>query len=45
MNDITDPAVVDRLTGNAALNAVPVRVEPVEAEPAQRKLQAVAASR
>jgi len=27
VNDITDPAVVDRLTGNAALNAVPVRVE------------------
>ena len=29
MNDITDPSVVDRLTGNAAFNAVPVRVEPV----------------
>jgi anaerobic selenocysteine-containing dehydrogenase len=27
MNDITDPTVVDRLTGNAAFNAVPVRVE------------------
>jgi len=27
MNDITDPAIVDRLTGNAAFNAVPVRVE------------------
>jgi anaerobic selenocysteine-containing dehydrogenase len=27
MNDITDPAVVDRVTGNAAFNAVPVRVE------------------
>ena len=30
MNDITDPAIVDRLTGNAAFNAVPVRVESVE---------------
>jgi anaerobic selenocysteine-containing dehydrogenase len=29
MNDITDPAVVDRVTGNAAFNAVPVRVEAV----------------
>ena len=27
VNDITDPAVVDRLSGNAAFNAVPVRVE------------------
>lgn len=27
MNDITDPAIVDALTGNAAFNAVPVRVE------------------
>jgi anaerobic selenocysteine-containing dehydrogenase len=27
MNDITDPAVVDRVTGNAAFNAVPVHVE------------------
>jgi anaerobic selenocysteine-containing dehydrogenase len=27
VNDITDPALVDRLTGNAAFNAVPVRVE------------------
>jgi anaerobic selenocysteine-containing dehydrogenase len=31
VNDITDPALVDRITGNAALNAVPVRVEPAEA--------------
>jgi anaerobic selenocysteine-containing dehydrogenase len=31
VNDITDPAVVDRLTGNAALNAVPVRLEAVAA--------------
>jgi anaerobic selenocysteine-containing dehydrogenase len=29
MNDITDPLVVDRLSGNAAFNAVPVRVDPV----------------
>ena len=27
VNDITDPSVVDELTGNAAFNAVPVRVE------------------
>jgi anaerobic selenocysteine-containing dehydrogenase len=27
VNDITDPSVVDVVTGNAALNAVPVRVE------------------
>jgi anaerobic selenocysteine-containing dehydrogenase len=32
VNDITDPAIVDRLTGNAAFSDVPVRVEPV-AEP------------
>jgi len=32
MNDITDPTLVDRLTGNAAFNAVPVRVEAVPAE-------------
>ncbi len=32
VNDITDPAVVDRVTGNAAFNAVPVRVEGVAAE-------------
>ena len=29
VNDITDPAIVDRLTGNAAVNDVPVRVEAV----------------
>ena len=29
VNDITDPQVVDRLTGNAAFNAVRVRVEAV----------------
>jgi hypothetical protein len=27
VNDLTDPALVDRLTGTAALNSVPVRVE------------------
>ena len=27
VNDITDPSVVDAITGNAAFNAVPVRVE------------------
>jgi len=32
VNDITDPAIVDRLTGNAAVNDVPVRVEAVAAE-------------
>lgn len=31
MNDITDPSLVDALTGTAALNAVPVRVEAVVA--------------
>jgi anaerobic selenocysteine-containing dehydrogenase len=30
VNDITDPTIVDRLTGNAAFNAVPVRVEAAE---------------
>ncbi len=32
MNDITDPAIVDGLTGNAAFNAVPVRLEAVASE-------------
>jgi predicted molibdopterin-dependent oxidoreductase YjgC len=27
VNDITDPSVVDAITGNAAFNSVPVRVE------------------
>lgn len=27
VNDITDPSVVDAITGNAAFNAVSVRVE------------------
>jgi anaerobic selenocysteine-containing dehydrogenase len=31
VNDITDPSVVDALTGNAAFNAVPVRVEALAA--------------
>ena len=31
VNDITDPAIIDRLTGNAAVNDVPVRVEAVSA--------------
>lgn len=31
MNDITDPSVVDALTGNAAFNSVAVRVDPVSA--------------
>jgi anaerobic selenocysteine-containing dehydrogenase len=29
VNDITDPSIVDRLSGNAAVNAVPVRLEAV----------------
>ena len=29
VNDLTDPAIVDRLTGNAAFNDVPVRIEAV----------------
>ena len=43
VNDITDPAIVDRLTGNAAVNDVPVRVEAVVAEeqPEQAVPQAV----
>ncbi len=27
VNDITDPSVLDALTGNAAFNSVPVRLE------------------
>ena len=43
VNDVTDPAIVDRLTGNAAVNDVPVRVEAVggEAAPSAERLQAV----
>ncbi|HYF28028.1 MAG TPA: molybdopterin dinucleotide binding domain-containing protein, partial [Baekduia sp.] len=40
MNDITDPAIVDRLTGNAAFNAVPVRVEAVAAAPQEAAVAA-----
>jgi anaerobic selenocysteine-containing dehydrogenase len=29
VNDVTDPTVLDALTGNAAFNSVPVRLEPV----------------
>lgn len=32
VNDITDPSIVDRLTGNAAVNDVPVRVEAVASD-------------
>ena len=32
VNDITDPSVVDRLTGNAAVNDVPVKLEAVAPE-------------
>lgn len=32
VNDVTDPAIVDRLTGNAAFSDVPVRVEAVPAD-------------
>jgi anaerobic selenocysteine-containing dehydrogenase len=41
VNDITDPSVVDALTGNAAFNAVPVRVE-AAATPADTELVAAA---
>ena len=37
VNDITDPKVVDRLTGNAAYNDVPVRVEAVAGAPQSGK--------
>jgi anaerobic selenocysteine-containing dehydrogenase len=33
VNDITDPAIVDRVSGNAAFNSVPVRVEALRPEP------------
>jgi hypothetical protein len=32
VNDLTDPAVVEGLSGNAVLNGVPVTVEPLVAE-------------
>jgi anaerobic selenocysteine-containing dehydrogenase len=41
VNDITDPAVLDAITGNAAFNAVPVRVEAVR-EPARSPEPALA---
>ena len=34
VNDVTDPAVLDRLTGNAAYNSVPVRVKASGTSPA-----------
>src|SRR4051794_690709 len=37
VNDITDPSVVDAITGNAAFNAVPVRVEPARVRRAVRQ--------
>ncbi|MDQ6744895.1 MAG: molybdopterin oxidoreductase family protein [Actinomycetota bacterium] len=40
VNDITDPSLVDRLTGNAAFNALPVRVEALSSDwdqPVQRE--------
>jgi anaerobic selenocysteine-containing dehydrogenase len=51
VNDITDPSVVDRLTGNAAYNAVPVNVQaaatraPEEAPSARRGTAVPAAPR
>jgi anaerobic selenocysteine-containing dehydrogenase len=42
VNDITDPALVDRLTGNAAFNAVPVRLEAVADEPVADEALSVA---
>ncbi|MFI7469465.1 molybdopterin dinucleotide binding domain-containing protein [Nonomuraea sp. NPDC049377] len=32
-NDLTDPCLLDELTGTAALNGVPVTVEPLTVEP------------
>jgi anaerobic selenocysteine-containing dehydrogenase len=42
VNDITDPSVLDAITGNAAFNSVPVRVEPAvsPASPAAATLDA-----
>ena len=42
VNDITDPALVDRLTGNAAFNALPVRLEAVAGEPVAAEVLTVA---
>ena len=44
VNDITDPSLVDRLTGNAALNAAPVRVQAVEPTSAGVATHALAGS-
>jgi anaerobic selenocysteine-containing dehydrogenase len=38
MNDITDTAILDSLTGNAAFNAVPVRVEAVTVPVASERI-------
>lgn len=43
VNDITDPSVVDRLTGNAAFNDVPVRVEAVARKLVELELEPEAA--
>ncbi|HXD58613.1 MAG TPA: molybdopterin-dependent oxidoreductase [Thermoleophilaceae bacterium] len=43
VNDITDPSVVDSLTGNAAFNAVPVKVEAVHHPPDALRPAATAA--
>ena len=45
VNDVTDPAIVDRLTGTAAFNDVPVRVRAVAAGEAQPAGVAAARSR
>ena len=29
MNDLTDVSVIDELTGNAVVNGVPVKIEPI----------------
>jgi anaerobic selenocysteine-containing dehydrogenase len=42
VNDITDPALYDRLSGNAALNAVSVRLEPAAVAPISPTVREVA---
>ena len=37
MNDLTDPDVVEGLSGNAVLNGVPVSVEPLAVAQAQHR--------
>jgi hypothetical protein len=44
VNDITDPAIIDRLTGNAAVNDVPVRVEPARLAGASATAELTASS-